>query len=103
MPNSTNGRRVGYSSVILTAGLLIICGVPVSLAGEETWEIILKQQLLTEQNCQFGEWLRLKKIPIGNDLGIDGRVRCQDGRQFDITREKSHQKFEIRACMPTVC
>ena len=31
------------------------------------------------------------------------RWRCADGREFDFSRPRPHQKFEIHLCQPAVC
>lgn len=72
-------------------------------ASESPWRIILKDQIKNEKNCDLNEVLTFQEIPIGDDVGLDGRVSCIDGREFNITRKRSHQKFTIELCEPTVC
>ncbi len=34
---------------------------------------------------------------------LSGKARCYDGREFDFSQKKSHLKFDIKVCEPTVC
>lgn len=72
-------------------------------ANESPWRIILKDQLLHEKNCGLNEVLTFQEVPLGDDSGLDGRVSCIDGREFNFTRKRKHQKFTIELCEPTVC
>jgi hypothetical protein len=42
-------------------------------------------------------------VPLGDDVGQDGRISCFDGREFTFTRKGKQQPFKIEACTPTVC
>lgn len=67
------------------------------------WRIILGDQLKAEKACNLNEVLTFQEIPLGDDVGLDGRVSCIDGREFNFTRKRKHQKFTIELCEPTVC
>ncbi len=71
--------------------------------NEGPWRIILKDQLRSEKACDLNEVLAYQEVPLGNDVGIDGRVSCFDGREFNFTRKGKHQKFSIQICAPAVC
>lgn len=71
--------------------------------GDGRWRILLQQQLKAEKNCDLNEVLKYNEIPLGDEVAIDGRTSCIDGREFDFSRKRTHQKFEIKLCEPTVC
>jgi hypothetical protein len=71
--------------------------------NEGPWRIILKDQLKSEKACDLNEVLAYQEVPLGNDVGVDGRVSCFDGREFNFTRKGKHQKFSIEVCSPAVC
>lgn len=71
--------------------------------SEGPWRIILKNQLKSEKACDLNEVLAYQEVPLGNDVGVDGRVSCFDGREFNFTRKSKHQKFSIEICAPAVC
>lgn len=90
------------------AGLLVAAalatGAPVGLAeAQEGWEATLKLQLDSEKKCQLERLVSVRQLPLEGLGGLEGRVRCHDGREFDFSRHKAHQKFELRLCMPAVC
>lgn len=71
--------------------------------NEGPWRIVLKDQLKSEKACDLNEVLAYQEVPLGNDTGVDGRVSCFDGREFNFTRKGKHQKFSIEVCSPSVC
>ena len=71
--------------------------------NESPWRIVLQSQIKTEQGCDLHEVLMYREIPIGGEIGIEGRVSCLDGRQFDFSRGPAHPKFRIELCAPAVC
>lgn len=73
------------------------------LPEEGPWRIVLKNQLRQEKACDLNEVLAYQEIPLGDDVGVDGRASCFDGREFNFTRKRKHQKFTIELCQPTVC
>lgn len=89
---------------IFAAPLMIfLCMFSEKAISEETWEIVLRQQLNDEKQCQLNFMTNIRKFELAGNQIIEGRIHCVDGRQYDFTRPKVHQKFEIRVCMPTVC
>lgn len=70
---------------------------------EAPWRIVLEGQLKNEKACDLNEVLAYQEIPLGDDVGVDGRISCFDGREFNFTRKRKHQKFTIELCLPTVC
>lgn len=73
------------------------------LPAEPPWRIVLETQLKSEKACDLNEVLAFQEVPIGNDVGLDGRISCFDGREFNFTRTRKHQKFTIELCAPAVC
>jgi hypothetical protein len=71
--------------------------------AEDGWQATLKLQLTDEKKCLLERFVSMRQAPVGQPDGIEGRVRCIDGREFDFSRQKAHQKFDIRLCQPAVC
>lgn len=92
---------IGRSAVALAA--LAICSAAMTARADETWQALLKMQLDTERKCQFESMVYVRELPVENLGGLEGRVRCADGREFDFSRQKLHQKFELHLCQPAVC
>lgn|SRR5512134_2217141 len=65
--------------------------------------VLLRGQLEQGYNCDLAQILAMREIPIGNDTGVEGRVRCTDAREYDFSRSRAGQRFEIRLCQPTIC
>lgn len=65
--------------------------------------VLLRGQLEQSYNCDLAQILEVREVPIGQDVGLEGRVRCVDAREYDFSRQRAGQKFEIRLCQPTVC
>lgn len=73
------------------------------LGAGQPWSIMLRQQLLSEKQCVLQEIMTVNEFKVGDEVMLDGRVSCIDGRHFDFARRHEHQKFEIRICEPVVC
>jgi len=69
----------------------------------EHWRAVLKAQLKTEMTCDLNEVLAYQEIPLGGDRGVDGRISCFDGREFNFSRKSATQKFSIELCAAAVC
>lgn len=67
------------------------------------WQSILALQLSSGHNCDLDKVLFVHEVPLGETVSTEGRVRCLDGREFDFSRDKRHEKFTLRLCQPTVC
>jgi len=107
----TIGRTVCLT-VIFAAAVAVSAGVAgtavaaddeIPLPEEAPWRIVLKNQLKQEKACDLNEVLAYQEIPLGDDVGVDGRVSCFDGREFNFSRKRRHQRFSIELCQPTVC
>jgi hypothetical protein len=97
--------RLGLAVVmVLTATGAAISQEP-EVGPEEVvpWRILLGQQLKQEKACDLNEILVFDESRKGDDVVIEGKVSCVDGRQFDFSRPRQHQKFEIKLCEPAVC
>jgi hypothetical protein len=95
-------RALALAGLIVGAALAPGAALVVAQA-QEGWEATLKLQLDVEKKCQFERLVSVRQLPAEGLGGLEGRVRCHDGREFDFSRQKAHQKFELRMCMPAVC
>ena len=72
-------------------------------ANELHWRLVLQRKLKADHGCSLNEVLTVQEVPLGDDVGQDGRISCFDGREFTFTRKGKQQPFKIEACTPTVC
>ena len=96
-------QRSALSRTVLVASALVASGVTVALAAAEPWEQVLSQQLAAEQMCDMSGTYNVQEFPLGDDIVMMGKARCYDGREFDFSQKKTHMKFDIKPCEPTVC
>jgi hypothetical protein len=98
--------------MIRVAGILVILAAASAIAQatedelkpqEGPWRIILKEQLKNDKGCDLNEVITFQEVPLGDNVSLDGRISCIDGREFNFTRMRSHQKFSLEQCEPTVC
>ena len=72
--------------------------------GAESWRILLTHQLKEQQRCDLAEVLFVRDVKVGSRVGLEGRIRCTDKREYDFTREQENQRFTLRLCEPVaVC
>ena len=71
--------------------------------ADARWRLILKDQLKVEKNCDLLDVLTYSELKIGDEIAISGKISCVDGRQYDYSRQRPHQKFEVQLCEPSVC
>ena len=72
--------------------------------GAESWRILLTHQLKEQQRCDLAEVLFVREVKVGGRVGLEGRARCTDTREYDFTRERDNQRFRLRLCEPVaVC
>lgn len=101
-----SGRSASACSAVLAAlALAALAGVGagISAHAEESWQVALRLQLDEEKRCRLEAYISVRELPADAVGGIEGRIRCVDGREFDFTRPRTHQKFDIRLCQPAVC
>ena len=89
--------------VLLAATALAAASEPASAEFDNSMRILLGQQLKAEKNCDFKEVLTYHELPLGGEMALDGRASCHDGREYNFSRKRPHQKFDIQLCEPTVC
>jgi hypothetical protein len=87
--------------------------VPFLASGEENpdiqppadsrWRVVMKDQVKADKNCDLAEVLTYSELKIGDEVAISGKISCVDGREYDYSRPRPHQKFEFRLCEPSVC
>ena len=92
----------------MCVGSAVACAI-----GEETPDIqppadpvgkaVLKDQVKADKNCDLAEVLTYSELKIGDEIAISGKISCVDGRQYDYSRQRPHQKFDFRLCEPSVC
>lgn len=87
---------------VAAAGVLAFAAIAAAWA-QESWEATLKLQLQNEKSCIFQNFVSVRQLPVERLDALEGRLRCVDGREFDFSRQKAHQKFEIHLCQPAVC
>jgi hypothetical protein len=99
----------------IAALLALVCvsAVPLQASGEEKpdiqppsdsrWKVVLKDQVKVDKNCDLAEVLTYSELKIGDDVAISGKISCVDGREYDYSRPRPHQKFDFRLCEPSVC
>jgi hypothetical protein len=98
------GMRIRHAALALVCAALAAPAAADDPPGAESpWRIVLEGQLKKEKGCDLNEVMSFQEVPIGDDVGLDGRVSCFDGREFTFTRKKKHQKFTIEICEPSVC
>ncbi|MGE5266758.1 MAG: hypothetical protein ACM3L9_05255 [Deltaproteobacteria bacterium] len=101
-------------SIVAALSIIVAgAGLTISAAGEEVpdiqppadarWRVVLKDQVKAEKNCDLAEVLTYSELKIGDEVAISGKISCIDGRQYDYSRPRPHQKFEFRLCEPSVC
>ena len=94
-------RRLGIAAIYAVFSLTVVAGQ--TAHATETWEVALRLQLEVERRCQLDHLISVRQLPVEQLGGLEGRVRCKDGREFDFSRSKAHQKFDLRLCAPAVC
>lgn len=96
-------RYIAALSVFAMAPVTVLSAEDAPGPNESPWRIVLEGQLKAEQACDLNEVLAYQEIPLGGDVGVDGRVSCFDGREFNFSRQGKHRKFSIQICAPAVC
>jgi len=98
-------NRASSKARLATAGwTLVVAGLNLHPASaEEQWLTLLRLQIKDSHGCLLQHIVHVREVPAGKQLALEGRLRCVDGREYDFTRAKPHQKFDIRLCQPTIC
>ncbi len=100
------GRQPGLGWCRWVIGLATAAGVVAfafSATALEPWEQVLSQQLGSEQKCILTSTYNVQRWHLGEEMVLSGKARCYDGREFNFSQKKSHLKFDLRFCEPTVC
>ncbi len=71
--------------------------------ADARWRLVLKDQVKADKNCDLADVLTYSELKIGEEVAISGKISCVDGRQYDYSRARPHQKFDFRLCEPSVC
>ncbi|MCB1521278.1 MAG: hypothetical protein KDJ37_11985 [Hyphomicrobiaceae bacterium] len=107
-PTHARDMWTGLSGLIVVVAAIaaMIQGVradEVKTTAVPNWQAILSLQLKNTFNCDFEKLVFVREVPVGEHVGLEGRVHCVDSREFDFTRAREHEKFTLRLCQPTVC
>lgn len=94
--------RAAAPSLGLLLCLAGLAGYPAA-AEEQEWLRLLRLQVKGSHSCDVEHLVFSREVPVGGETTVEGRLRCRDGREYDFTRAKPHQKFELRLCQPSVC
>ena len=70
--------------------------------SEPQWRMVLEQQLFKEKACTMALLSNIQKKDVAGEIVVSALARCEDGRTFDIKRERPHMKFSINTC-PSRC
>lgn len=97
---SVLSRPLGICAIAVA---LLVLGTTIARTTE-SWEVLLRHQLQEQQRCTLDKVLMVREVPVGNIVGLEGRIRCADTREFDFKRERENERFTIRLCEPVnVC
>ncbi|GAB4240057.1 MAG: hypothetical protein Kow0032_27490 [Methyloligellaceae bacterium] len=86
-----------------TVLLLLLAGPWAAAQEEEVWQMLLREQLLSEKSCTLNYTTNIRKFELGGEQRVDARAHCNDGRMFDVSWQPATERFEIRDCEPTAC
>lgn len=96
-------RAAAVLGAVLSAALPAALPAAGQGSAEQPWLSVLRLQLLDNNHCQIDKVLFSREMTLGTETGLEGRLRCLDGREYDFTRQRAHEKFDIRLCQPAVC
>lgn len=106
-PIADNDRSMATARCAVRAGiaflLVALTGAPAASQTAESWQVLLRAQLQDRQRCELRDFLTVREVPVGGKTGLEGRIRCTDGREFDFSRDEPNALFTIRLCQPAVC
>jgi hypothetical protein len=91
-------RAIG-SACIVAIGVTTAHGAQAT----ESWQVLLAHQLQQQQRCKLDKVLFVQDVPVGTNVTLRGRIRCEDSREYDFERERPSGPFTIRLCQPAVC
>lgn len=99
-------KRMGLVAVPLLAIAYLTPQTDAIAQAKKTppvWELALKVQLKSERQCDLARVISVRAFKLAGEEALEGRVRCVDTREFDFSRPKKHEKFELRLCAPATC
>ncbi len=86
---------------LLSVFAVLISTMP--LLAEPTWHSKLEAQIQSEEECLVEYYTNVLEKDVNGTLTLSGKIHCRDGRQFDFSRLRPQDKFDIKACEPQVC
>lgn len=102
-------HRASAPHMALAALAAIVLAMPIASAEEAkkdeapAWLNILALQLKSEYNCDLDEVLFDRNLDLAGKTSKEGKARCIDRREFDFSRDATHEKFTLKLCQPVVC
>ena len=94
-------RRKQFSMGSIAFLVATLAMIPTT-RSERQWRMVLEQQLLNEKACTMALLSNIQEKDVDGEIVISAYARCEDGRTFDIKRERPHMKFSIKTC-PSRC
>ena len=82
---------------------LAISFATASLHAEPTWHSKLEAQVQSDKECLVEYYTNVREKDVNGTLTLSGRIHCRDGRQFDFSRLRPQDRFDIKDCEPQVC
>lgn len=92
------------SLMTATFVLLTVLGSSVVCLAEDTpqWRPILEQQLIKEKGCAVAWLSNIRENEQNGEMIVTALARCEDGRTYDVKRQRPHLKFTLKTC-PSTC
>ena len=91
---------------VLLAGLAVCLAdplVPTAQAQEQPWEPSLRQQLLSEKDCELNYLTDIRSFELLGRQTVKARAHCMDKRAYDVTRQGEEDTFKLEACEVVTC
>jgi hypothetical protein len=96
---SPAGALKGATGILLLATLVALGALAATAMA--SWKVLLQYQLQSVR-CDLDSILFTREVVTGRNVGMEGRVRCIDRREFDFKRESANDKFRFRLCEPVL-
>ena len=105
MPRQIRADAVPAGALRGAAGIFLLATIvsfgALAVTAMESWKVLLQYQLQAVR-CDLDMVLFTRELAVGKYVGMEGRVRCIDRREFDFKRESANDKFRFRLCEPVL-